>query len=121
DESVPQWSHQETRDFFAIRAELERDFTVAKRNKTLWEVVSSRMRELRYRRSIDQCKCKWKNLVNRYKCLRVDEPPPETLLSVAGRSGLIYSAGALQQGTCLAVWSENHPHNLASSVEKKGE
>ncbi|GFZ15543.1 hypothetical protein Acr_24g0017330 [Actinidia rufa] len=67
DERVLQWSHRETRDLIAIRAELERDFTVAKRNKTLWEVVSARMRELGYRRTADQCKCKWKTLVNRYK------------------------------------------------------
>lgn len=63
----PQWSQQETREFIAIRAELERDFTASKRNKTLWEVVSSNMRERGYRRSPEQCKCKWKNLVNRYK------------------------------------------------------
>ncbi|XP_068650256.1 trihelix transcription factor GT-3b-like [Aristolochia californica] len=67
DDRVPQWSHQETRDFIAIRAELERDFTVAKRNKTLWEVVAAKMKERGYRRTPDQCKCKWKNLVNRYK------------------------------------------------------
>ncbi|XP_068635235.1 trihelix transcription factor GT-3b-like [Aristolochia californica] len=67
DDRVPQWSHQETRDFIAIRAELERDFTVAKRNKTLWEVVVAKMKERGYRRTPDQCKCKWKNLVNRYK------------------------------------------------------
>lgn len=65
--SQPQWSQQETREFIAIRAELERDFTASKRNKTLWEVVSSKMRERGYRRSPEQCKCKWKNLVNRYK------------------------------------------------------
>lgn len=63
----PQWSQQETREFIAIRAELERDFTASKRNKTLWEVVSSKMRERGFRRSPEQCKCKWKNLVNRYK------------------------------------------------------
>jgi hypothetical protein len=70
DERLPtqlQWSQQETREFIAIRAELERDFTASKRNKTLWEVVSSKMRERGYRRSPEQCKCKWKNLVNRYK------------------------------------------------------
>lgn len=65
--SQPQWSQQETREFIAIRAELERDFTASKRNKTLWEVVSAKMRERGYRRSPEQCKCKWKNLVNRYK------------------------------------------------------
>lgn len=67
EERVPQWSHQETRDFIAIRAELERDFTLAKRNKTLWEAVAAKMKEMGYRRSPEQCKCKWKNLVNRYK------------------------------------------------------
>lgn len=63
----PQWSQVETREFIAIRAELERDFTASKRNKTLWEVVSCKMRERGFRRSPEQCKCKWKNLVNRYK------------------------------------------------------
>ena len=63
----PQWSQQETREFIAIRAELERDFNASKRNKTLWEVVSTKMRERGYRRTPEQCKCKWKNLVNRYK------------------------------------------------------
>lgn len=66
-QNQPQWGHQETKDFIAIRAELEKDFKVAKRNKTLWEIVSSKMRERGYRRTPDQCKCKWKNLVNRYK------------------------------------------------------
>lgn len=70
----PQWSQQETREFIAIRAELERDFTASKRNKTLWEVVSSKMRERGYRRSPEQCKCKWKNLVNRYKGKETSDP-----------------------------------------------
>nr|GMD08516.1 trihelix transcription factor GT-3B-like [Ipomoea batatas] len=69
DERVPPWSNQETRDFIAIRAELERDFASAKRStsKALWEVVAAKMKELGYRRTAEQCKCKWKNLVNRYK------------------------------------------------------
>lgn len=66
-ERLPQWSQQETRDLIAIRADLERDFNVSRRNKTLWEAVATRMRERGYRRSPEQCKCKWKNLVNRYK------------------------------------------------------
>lgn len=70
----PQWSPQETREFIAIRAELERDFTASKRNKTLWEVVSSKMRERGFRRSPEQCKCKWKNLVNRYKGKETSDP-----------------------------------------------
>ncbi|RWR81092.1 trihelix transcription factor GT-3b [Cinnamomum micranthum f. kanehirae] len=74
EERVPQWSHQETRDFIAIRAELERDFTLAKRNKTLWEAVAAKMKEMGYRRSPEQCKCKWKNLVNRYKGKETSDP-----------------------------------------------
>lgn len=74
DERVPQWSQQETRDFIAIRAELERDFTLAKRNKTLWETVAAKMKEKGYRRSPEQCKCKWKNLVNRYKGKETSDP-----------------------------------------------
>ncbi|XP_058086898.1 trihelix transcription factor GT-3b-like [Magnolia sinica] len=74
EERVPQWTHQETRDFIAIRAELERDFNLAKRNKTLWEAVAARMKERGYRRSPDQCKCKWKNLVNRYKGKETSDP-----------------------------------------------
>ncbi|KAF6168766.1 hypothetical protein GIB67_012164 [Kingdonia uniflora] len=64
---VLQWSHEETRDFIWIRGELERDFTIAKRNKTLWEIVAKKMKERGFKRSPNQCKCKWKNLVNRYK------------------------------------------------------
>ncbi|CAL9047743.1 unnamed protein product [Musa banksii] len=67
EERVPQWGQQETRDLIAIRANLERDPAVARRNKTMWEGVAARMRERGYRRTPDQCKCKWKNLVNRYK------------------------------------------------------
>ena len=64
---VAAWSERETRDLIAIRGELEGDFVVSKRNKGLWEVVGSKMKELGYARTGDQCKCKWKNLVTRYK------------------------------------------------------
>lgn len=63
----PQWSIQETRDFLMIRAELDPNFMETKRNKLLWEVISTRMKEKGYSRSPEQCKCKWKNLVTRYK------------------------------------------------------
>ncbi|KAL0338180.1 UNVERIFIED_CONTAM: Trihelix transcription factor GT-3b [Sesamum angustifolium] len=63
----PQWSIQETRDFLIIRAELDPTFMETKRNKLLWEVISTRMKEKGYSRSAEQCKCKWKNLVTRYK------------------------------------------------------
>ena len=63
----PQWSIQETKEFLMIRAELDRSFMETKRNKLLWEVISTKMREKGYNRSAEQCKCKWKNLVTRYK------------------------------------------------------
>ena len=66
----PQWGLLETKDFIGIRAELEKDFTVTKRNETLWEIVSAKMRgKGYYRRTPEQCKCKWKNLVSLYKVL----------------------------------------------------
>ncbi|KAJ7551733.1 hypothetical protein O6H91_06G026400 [Diphasiastrum complanatum] len=72
EERIPQWGYHETKEFIAIRAELEKDFTQTKRNKTLWELISGKMKEKGFRRSADQCKCKWKNLVNRYKvCIRL--------------------------------------------------
>ncbi|KAL6534383.1 hypothetical protein OROHE_013308 [Orobanche hederae] len=67
DNRFPQWSNQETQDFLMIRAELDQTFMETKRNKLLWEVISTRMKEKGYNRSADQCKCKWKNLVTRYK------------------------------------------------------
>ncbi|KAG4130695.1 hypothetical protein ERO13_D09G161250v2 [Gossypium hirsutum] len=58
----PQWSIQETKEFLMIRAELDRSFMETKRNKLLWEVISTRMRE------------KVENLVTRYKgCETMEE------------------------------------------------
>lgn len=74
DDRIPQWGHQETREFIAIRAELEKDFTQTKRNKTLWGIIAGKMKAKGYRRSAEQCKCKWKNLVNRYKGKETSEP-----------------------------------------------
>ncbi|KAL1830549.1 hypothetical protein ACET3Z_000200 [Daucus carota] len=67
DERVPQWGQRETKDLIGIRAELERDSKVLKRNKSLWEAVSGKMKERGFVRSPDQCKCKWENLVVLYK------------------------------------------------------
>lgn len=47
--------------------ELDQTFMETKRNKLLWEVISNKMKEKGYLRSPEQCKCKWKNLVTRYK------------------------------------------------------
>ncbi|BAT84093.1 hypothetical protein VIGAN_04136500 [Vigna angularis var. angularis] len=70
----PQWSIQETKEFLVIRAELDQTFMETKRNKQLWEVISNRMKEKGFHRSAEQCKCKWKNLVTRYKGCEAIEP-----------------------------------------------
>uniref|UniRef100_A0A2N9HEH6 Myb-like domain-containing protein n=1 Tax=Fagus sylvatica TaxID=28930 RepID=A0A2N9HEH6_FAGSY len=71
----PQWSQQETKDFIRIRAEVE-NINTTKRTKTttLWELVSAQMRDAGYTRTPDQCKCKWKNLLNRYKGKETSDP-----------------------------------------------
>ncbi|KAJ8753893.1 hypothetical protein K2173_000147 [Erythroxylum novogranatense] len=70
----PQWSIQETKEFLMIRAELDQTFMETKRNKLLWEVISNKMKGKGYNRSAEQCKCKWKNLVTRYKGCETIEP-----------------------------------------------
>lgn len=77
EDRIPQWGYHETKEFIAIRAELEKDFTQTKRNKALWELIERKMKEKGFRRSADQCKCKWKNLVNRYKGKETSEPDYE--------------------------------------------
>ncbi|KAG9453428.1 hypothetical protein H6P81_006332 [Aristolochia fimbriata] len=70
----PQWSQNETRELIAIRAELDRTFMETKRNRLLWDLISNRMREKGFYRSAEQCKCKWKNLVTRYKGSETMDP-----------------------------------------------
>ncbi|XP_038903384.1 trihelix transcription factor GT-3b-like isoform X2 [Benincasa hispida] len=70
----PQWSIQETKEFLMIRAELDQTFMETKRNKLLWEITASKMKEKGFNRSAEQCKCKWKNLVTRYKGCETMEP-----------------------------------------------
>ncbi|KAH8941924.1 hypothetical protein BDL97_14G071100 [Sphagnum fallax] len=77
EERIPQWGYQETKEFIAVRAELEKDFSQTKRNKTLWQLIAGKMKEKGFHRSADQCKCKWKNLVNRYKGKESFEPDYE--------------------------------------------
>ncbi|CAM6057867.1 unnamed protein product [Sphagnum tenellum] len=74
EERIPQWGYQETKEFIAVRAELEKDFSQTKRNKTLWQLIAGKMKEKGFHRSANQCKCKWKNLVNRYKGKETSEP-----------------------------------------------
>ncbi|KAL5550797.1 hypothetical protein UlMin_000973 [Ulmus minor] len=68
------WSQDETKELIRIRTEMERDSTVAKRSKALWEAVSSKMAERGFSRTPEQCKCKWKNLLNRYKGQETSDP-----------------------------------------------
>ncbi|XP_041023790.1 trihelix transcription factor GT-3b-like [Juglans microcarpa x Juglans regia] len=72
----PQWSIHETKEFLIIRAELDQTFMETKRNKLLWEVIATKMKEKGYNRSAEQCKCKWKNLVTRYKGCETKEAEP---------------------------------------------
>ncbi|XP_047063034.1 trihelix transcription factor GT-3b-like [Lolium rigidum] len=76
DERVPQWGAQETRELIAARGELEREAAAStgRSAKTLWEAVADALRARGYRRTADQCKCKWKNLVNRYKGKETSDP-----------------------------------------------
>ncbi|XP_050375655.1 trihelix transcription factor GT-3b-like [Argentina anserina] len=69
-----QWGPEETRELIAIRGELEKDSSVAKRSKALWEAVSSRMNARGFKRTSEQCKCKWKNLLIRYKGKGTSDP-----------------------------------------------
>ncbi|XP_076939052.1 trihelix transcription factor GT-3b-like [Bidens hawaiensis] len=68
----PQWSIHETRDLVMIRADLDSAFFETKRNKLLWEVISTKMKERGHNRGVEQCKTKWKNLVTRYKGMEQD-------------------------------------------------
>ncbi|CAI5457932.1 unnamed protein product [Closterium sp. Yama58-4] len=61
------WGFNETKELIALRAEMERDFVPGRTSNHVWETISARMKEKGYRRSPNQCKCKWKVLVNRYK------------------------------------------------------
>ncbi|CAL0302626.1 unnamed protein product [Lupinus luteus] len=71
---LPQWSIQETKEFLMIRLELDQAFMETKRNKQLWDVISNKMKDKGYLRTSEQCKCKWKNLVTRYKGYESMEP-----------------------------------------------
>ncbi|CAI5493893.1 unnamed protein product [Closterium sp. Naga37s-1] len=61
------WGFHETKELIALRGEMERDFVPGRTSNHVWETISSRMKEKGYRRTPNQCKCKWKVLVNRYK------------------------------------------------------
>ncbi|CAL9122601.1 trihelix transcription factor GT-3b-like [Musa acuminata AAA Group] len=66
-ERFPQWTHDETMVFLAIRSQLDKSFVETKRNKPLWQAISSLLQQRGFFRTPDQCKSKWKNLVTRFK------------------------------------------------------
>ncbi|GER30268.1 galactose oxidase/kelch repeat superfamily protein, partial [Striga asiatica] len=67
DKRFPQWGNQETRDLIEIRAQFEVELAAEERDMNLWEAVANGMRVKGYRRTPEQCKGKWKDLVSRYK------------------------------------------------------
>ncbi|KAL5793075.1 hypothetical protein ACOSP7_001669 [Xanthoceras sorbifolium] len=66
-----EWGEEESRDLIDIRGQVERKLTG---NKKVWEIVSFQMKDKGHTRTPDQCKCKWKNLVNRYKGKETSDP-----------------------------------------------
>ncbi|KAI3677530.1 hypothetical protein L6452_36794 [Arctium lappa] len=121
----PQWSVQETRDFLMIRAELDPTFMETKRNKLLWEVISTKMKERGYNRSAEQCKCKWKNLVTRYKGFETMEqegmrqqfPFYNELQAIfTGRMQRMLWLEA--EGVASGSSKKRMPHNLSSDEEE---
>lgn len=70
----PPWSVPETKELLAIRAALDRSFSEMKQNRMLWISVADKMKAKGFNRNDEQCKCKWKNLVTRYKGCETMDP-----------------------------------------------
>ncbi|KAI3907816.1 hypothetical protein MKW98_027128 [Papaver atlanticum] len=116
DSRVPQWSFQETKEFLVIRAELDQTFMETKRNKLLWEVISNKMKEKGYLRSSDQCKCKWKNLVTRYKgCETIEPESMRQQFPFYNELQAIFSARMQRM-----LWLEAEGGPTSSGMRKKG-
>ncbi|KAI3988871.1 hypothetical protein MKX01_016442 [Papaver californicum] len=116
DSRVPQWSFQETKEFLVIRAELDQTFMETKRNKLLWEVISNKMKEKGYLRSSDQCKCKWKNLVTRYKgCETIEPESMRQQFPFYNELQTIFSARMQRM-----LWLEAEGGPSSSGLRKKG-
>ncbi|XP_073282180.1 trihelix transcription factor GT-3b-like [Primulina huaijiensis] len=112
----PQWSIQETRDLLMIRAELDPNFMDNKRNKILWELVSTRMKEKGFARSAEQCKGKWKNLVTRFKGCEAMETEAMKQQSFPFYNELkVIFAARMQR----ILWLEAEAGGAASSSSKK--
>ncbi|XP_022950464.1 trihelix transcription factor GT-3b-like [Cucurbita moschata] len=70
----PAWSVPETKELLAIREALDRRFSEMKQNRMLWISVAGKMKAKGFNRNDEQCKCKWKNLVTRYKGCETMDP-----------------------------------------------
>ncbi|KAL4297480.1 hypothetical protein GQ457_12G008390 [Hibiscus cannabinus] len=119
----PQWSIQETKEFLMIRAELDRSFMETKRNKLLWEVISTRMRDKGFNRSPEQCKSKWKNLFTRYKgCETMEEEAMRQQFPFYNEMQVIFSARMqsmlLSEGEGGATGSKRKAVQLSSDEEE---
>ncbi|KAF5750821.1 hypothetical protein HS088_TW03G01161 [Tripterygium wilfordii] len=122
----PQWSIHETKEFLMIRSELDRNFMETKRNKLLWDVIASRMKEKGYNRSAEQCKCKWKNLVTRYKgCETMEAEAVRQQFPFFNEIQAIFAARMQRmlwaEAEGGASGSKKKPMNLSSEEEEENE
>eukprot|EP00177_Eucheuma_denticulatum_P002566 GFKZ01004610.1.p1 GENE.GFKZ01004610.1~~GFKZ01004610.1.p1 ORF type:complete len:514 (-),score=102.28 GFKZ01004610.1:1183-2724(-) len=62
------WTALETRSLISLRDDMNLKFQVMKRNRSLWEELSARMRsQFGHQRTASQCSVRWKNLIASYK------------------------------------------------------
>ncbi|EXB99431.1 Trihelix transcription factor GT-3b [Morus notabilis] len=130
----PQWSMQETKELLMIRAELDQTFMETKRNKLLWEVIANKMKEKGFNRSPEQCKCKWKNLVTRYKgCETMEAETVRQQFPFYNELQAIFTArmqrmlwaeaegtGSKKKAVALSSDDDDDEHNDGSEGEQKG-
>ncbi|CAA6656888.1 unnamed protein product [Spirodela intermedia] len=114
---MAQWSFEETRELLASRAELDRSFVQTKRNKHLWAAVSSRMEERGFRRTPDQCKCKWKNLITRYKGREATEGDADRQFPFYDDMKRIFSARKRKDGAAAAAGSSGGGGSSSKQVK----
>ncbi|CAH8355959.1 unnamed protein product [Eruca vesicaria subsp. sativa] len=111
----PQWSLEETKELIAIRGELDQTFMETKRNKLLWEVVSNKMRDKSFLRSPEQCKCKWKNLVTRFKgCETMEEETARQQFPFYDDMQIIFATRMQRM-----LWAESEGGGGTSGITRK--
>ncbi|KAF3648735.1 putative ankyrin-2-like [Capsicum annuum] len=122
DDRVPPWSNQEIRDLIAIRGELQMEFSSTKQSnlKNLWEMVGVRMSERGYRRSGEQYKSKWKNLITRYKQMATIKRAPENKKSPKNKTFqniILYLPEEIGIVLSVAPGDEIQPTSSGASVD----